>query len=654
MRIFIDFETRSACDLRRTNAWVYSKHDTTDVLCMAWAVDANEVNLWLPGDIIPLEFSNPDAVFVAHNVKFEWSIWQNVLVPKYGFSPLRHTHIEDTMAMAYALALPGSLDNAAKAVGIDHEKDSEGHGVMLRVSKPRKIENDGTIIWWNDEARMQRLYEYCKQDVAVERELYIKLLKLTPVEMKTFQLDHVINHRGIRIDRAACEAFVKATETAAEDANTALSKATKGRVTSGNQVMEMRAFLNEIGVPIPDLAAATVADHLEDDALPDLARQVLETRQIVSKSSVKKIQTMLRCADEKDRVRHTTAYHGAATGRWAGRDIQPQNFPRPSLKQAEIEDTIARVLVGDIAGCVEAYGGITAVTSSCVRGLIVSTPGYDLISADFSNIEGRVLAWLAGEKWKLKAFEAFDAGKGPDLYLVTAAGIYDVPVSSLNKESPERQIGKVSELACGFGGGVGAFHSMAKNYGVVVTDERADEIKVAWRKKHPKTVSFWYALERAAVNALRKPGSVTAAGPIRFRKSGAFLFCQLPSRRCLSYPYAELFKKKVPWSDRPKQTVRYKTVLQPSRKWGWTDTYGGKLAENVTQAVARDLLRDAMFRVEAAGYPVVLHVHDELNAEIPEGFGSQDEFNSLMREVPQWATGCPVDVAGWRGKRYRK
>lgn len=317
------------------------------------------------------------------------------------------------------------------------------------------------------------------------------------------------------------------------------------------------------------------------------------------------------------------------------------------------------------------YGSPLSVVSSCLRGMLCAAPGHELLAADFANIEGRGLAWLAGEEWKLQAFREYDAGTGPDLYLVAAAKMYKKPIDQCK---PHRQAGKVSELSLGYQGGLGAFRQMEKNLGASLglSDAEVQEAKQGWRDAHPLIVRYWYDLENAALQAVLNPGQIYAAGAVgrvaRYRVKGSFLWCQLPTGRVLCYSYPEVRQIDTPWGEK-KEAVTYMTVLDstarkksgklildPSAKGDWqrVSTYGGKLSENITQAICRDLLAGALVRAEAAGYPVVLHVHDEVVSEMPIGKGDIKEFERLCAETPAWAAGLPVTAAGWRGARYRK
>jgi DNA polymerase len=296
------------------------------------------------------------------------------------------------------------------------------------------------------------------------------------------------------------------------------------------------------------------------------------------------------------------------------------------------------------------YGSPLTVISDCLRGFIVAKEGNDLIACDFNAIESRCVNWLSGEEFVLDIFR----GHGK-IYEYTASKIYGIPIAEVDKD--QRQIGKVAELALGFQGGKGAFQMMAKTYGVKVDDEKAEAIKKAFRVSRPKLVSYWDAVESAAITAVLDAGRMVSAGPferrVQFKKAGSFLWCQLPSKRVLCYPYPQIDELMTPWGTL-KESLTYMSESPMTRKWERQKTYGGKLVENITQAIARDLLVEAFFRLEQKGYPVVMHVHDEIVSEVKEDFGSVTEMQKIMEEPPSWASGLPIAASGWRGKRYRK
>lgn len=685
--LHIDFETRSACDLKVAGLDNYAKHPTTDVWCMAYAFGDEPVGLLAQWDF-PFKARHDIAnhvtnggIVVAHNAAFELAIWNNVMVPRYGWPELKPEQVRCTMAMAYAMALPGALENAGAALGLAAQKDMAGSRVMLQRAKPKSVGknlpclcdgsgvvkfNDGyaeacnCIEWHDDPAKIAKLHAYCKQDVEVERQVESRLLPLPPSEQALWLLDQRINNRGIYVDLPAVNAAIKIVEVEQARLNHEMRVVTKNAVATCNAVGQLGDWLKYRGVEIAGVAKADVLDALDGDPPPD-CRRALELRREAAKSSTAKLKKMVEVACADSRIRNWAQYHGAGTGRWAHRNIQPGNLPRPNIPQQDIEFILDNIDRRDAAAFIDnLYGSVLDVISSCLRGFLTAAPGYDLIAGDYSNIEGRTLAWLAGEEWKLQAFRDFDNKVGPDLYLVMAAAIYGVPVASLNKKSPERQDGKTGELAFGYQGGVGAWRKMESNSGV---DRRSDDevnaIKDKWRAKHPKIVSFWYDLEKAAVSAVRQPGVVFAAGhPAReckFIVKGSFLWCKLPSGRNLCYAYPVLKEKETPWGEM-KEQVHYKCVDSVSRKWGEASLYGGELANNVTQAVARDLLAHGMTNLEAAGFPVVLHVHDEVVVEVPQSAPSDTlaQVERIMKTLPAWADGLPVATEGWRGRRYRK
>lgn len=673
-----DFETFSACELRDRGLHNYATDSTTGVHCMAFAFDDLEPVVAkftnVAGDM-PLigvhEHVEQGGIVYAHNAAFELAIWNNICVPRYGWPELKPEQVRCTMAMCYAMGLPGALENAAPALGLAQRKDAAGKRVMLQLAKPRA---EGGF-WTPDTApeKFEQLYAYCKQDVEVERALHHRLMELSDDEQRIWQLDYRINQRGIRVDLESIDKAVALVEQEKRRLDEEMLRVTGGVVGKCTEVQVLVKWIRTQGVEMNGLAKADVLDALAGD-LPPAVEAALRLRKEAAKSSTAKLVAMKERASADGRVRGTKQFHGAATGRWAGRGMQTDNYPRPRVhSQDDTEQVRAVENIGDLLREQRYneldmfYGPLMDAIADSLRGMIVAEPGNDLVAVDFSAIEARVLAWLAGQEDVLGVFR-----KGTDIYCHAASGIYHRVVTK--KDKAERQIGKVAVLALGYGGGVGAFQSMARVYGVKVPDAEADEIKSAWRAAHPAIVSYWYDLERAATRALTD-GGVQAVGPrgreVKFRKAGSFLWLQLPSKRVLCYPYPELRVVDTPWGEQ-KEALTYMTELDSTTRkklgskvlpdpnangnWCRISTYGGSLAENVTQAVAADLLRYSMETLESAGYPVVMHVHDEAVVEIASSCDDRtlERIEELMAQTPTWAAGLPVSAEGWRAKRYRK
>jgi DNA polymerase len=691
--LHIDFETRSAVDLKKTGVHVYAEDETTDVWCAAYAVDDGDIKLWHP-DLddrdIRHAISNTRSK-VAHNAAFERTVWRSILTPRYGW-PKIDDEWRCTMAQALAMSLPGSLENAAAAVGITAGKDMDGHRLMMRMARPRSRNADGSFVWWDVPERKARLYEYCINDVKVERLLDERLRRLPPSEQSLWILDQKINDRGVYVDLPFCEAARKLVDDTMRRLNSEMLEVTDRAVKGVTRVAELTAFVSKRygDEAIKSIAKGELTELLARGDLPPEVRRALEIRQEGGKASVAKIDALVLGRSERTgRARGLVQYHAASTGRWGGRRFQPQNLKRPD-EETNIDEAIADILAGRTSRTIEwLHGPPLSVVGDCIRGMVRAAPGNKFYVADFVSIEGVVLPWLAGEEWKLDAFRDYRAGKAPDLYIQGYCKTFRVPL--FDKKDPRRQIGKVMELASGFGGGHGAYLKMGatgkkledltkivmENTPKSVWAEASEKYETgrkqglpedqwvalrvvidAWRAAHPRIKQLWYDLEDAAISAVRKPGEVFMVGggdrpALAFKKQGSFLWLRLPSGRLLCYPYPRVETKTTPWGAE-KQVLITKGVNSFTRKFVDGNPYGGLLAENATQAVARDILAEAIVRCESEGYPVVMHVHDEVVCETKESSGSQEDFMRCMETAPKWAQDCPIAAEGWEGFRYRK
>jgi len=704
----LDFETRSTQELggaKGVGGVNYAMHPDTAIWCACYAFDDGPVQTWRPGDPTPealYEHVAAGGRFVGHNVAFEFNIWNHIMVPRYGAPPLVPEQLDDTAARAAMMALPRSLEDACKAMRLPVEKDMEGNRLMKRMAKPRKPrknEDPNAVLWWDDDERVARLIAYCECDVEAERALDKVLRPLPASEREVWLNDFRSNQLGVQVDMP----FVRNAQVLIDHTlatyKQRIAEVTGGAVTAPTQVKQIVQWLEERRVPVASLDKVTVQHLLTSEDIPDDVREVLTIRAEAGKSSVAKLPRFATLTGAGGRMRENFLYHGAATGRVAGKGAQLQNLPsRGGLNWRTADAVIDMVRDMDpddpepMKATIEAaYGPVPNALSSCLRGCITTAPGKRLYVADFSNIEGRVNAWLGNEQWKLDAFRAFDTGRGPDLYKVTAGQILGIDPADVDKQQ-RNVMGKVPELALGYQGGVGAFQSMAGIYGVNMTDhwptiqhtldrrfiEQAEEnwsrwgknsgvfvdewlaseaVKLAWRDRHPGIVRAWYDTERAAVEAVREPGKTTGAARGRIRFKGLriggvpFLCMRLPSGRLLYFGHVSLQETQTQFG--AKTQITYMGVDSVTRKYTRMKTYGGDLYQSATQAAARDLMMHGWSQVQAAGFDVVLTVHDEIGAEGDPG-RPIEEFETLMADIPEWAKGCPVAAEGYVADRYRK
>ena len=649
-----DYETRSRADLKKAGADKYAADKSTEVLCVAYAVDHGPVHLWRPGDPLPAEFlkaaADPNWTVCAHNDAFESAIEKHVLCP-LGWPAVPLERHVCTQAMCLAVGLPPKLGVVADALELENRKDAAGERLMHQMAKPRRArqgEDPAGTYWFDDADRLQRLYKYCQQDVEVERELHDRLPPLSVAEQALWVVSGQINERGFHVDRQFAEAARRIAKTAAPEIDAELAELTAGAVTRINQVTRLLQWLRDQGCTVQTLGRKTVEKMLEQAELPSTVHQVLELRLGGAQAAAKKIDALLARAGDDDRVRGAFRYHGAATGRWAGNGFQPQNLKRPVVH--DLAAAIDAVATGDYEHVKSLYPRPLSVVGDCSRAMITAAPRRMLIGADFSSIESRVLAWVAGESWKLDAYRRYDATKDPrdEPYCATACKIFRKPPGSFDKSSPERGVGKVADLAFGYQGGLTAWRNFEPEK---FSDAEVEIFKTNWRAEHPATNRFWHEIDNAAVLALREYGQVVRCGRIDLKYTGAFLRIKLPSGRKISYPQPRLIDDK---------NDRKRVVFSDNSGGRFTDcrrglgAYGGLWAENIVSGIARDLLAAAMLRIEAAGYQIVLHVHDEVVAEVPIGFGNVEEFTHLMTRKPAWALELPIAASAWTGSRYCK
>lgn len=650
--VSVDFETRSATDLPKVGVYTYAEHDTTDVLCMAYSFDEapDDVKLWIKGQAFPADLKTAivDGAYLrAWNANFERTIWRLCCEPKYGWPAVAEDRWVCTMALALASGLPGKLESAAIVLGAAQQKDAAGHRLMLQVSKPRTRD---PLTWWDDDDRLHRLYEYCRQDVRTEDSIWALLPPaMDRRERLLWLLDQRINDRGVRLDLTLIRTAASMAEQELARLDGRMSDLTSGKVTNATKVMDLKRWVEgKQGIVVPSLDKASVATLLLDDSLYLDVREALEIRQEAGKSSVAKYLTMLDCVGQGDRARGMLQYYGAGTGRWAGRLIQMQNFPKGNLHPDDLPHTIAWVKQGERLNVSLVYGRVLDVLSSLLRSCLVPSEGRVFDVADYSSIEARVVAWLAGQEDLVDLF----AGGGK-VYHALAAEVFGIPVESITKSMPEYAVGKMGILGCGFGMGKVKFAAQAK-----IDEALADRVVQSYRRLYPKIVALWANMDATALDVVTR--GVTGWQPVpgtqdrvAFRVFGGYLCMRLPSGRALWYHGPRIVERLTPWGAiRP--SVQIRALDSTTRQWNAVDLYGGLLTENAVQAIARDIMADAMLRVDATpGHETVLTVHDELVVE-SDPTTSHTALEEMLTQTPTWAVGCPISAEGWRGDRYRK
>lgn len=701
--------------IRGINAAVYAEHPSTRVISLAyedklWVPGCHE-----PADLF--WHITQGGLVEAHNAIFEFYIWYYVCHKQMGWPMLWPHKLRCSRSKANAAGFPSALGKLGEVLNVKEAKDKRGTQLIQLLSIPKKPTKKCPGLYRSRKkypGLYQEMYEYNIQDVAAEKEVSTILPELSSFELKVWQLDQRINMRGMAVDMEGVENCIDIFRQAEAKYTRELQEITNDAVQTVGEITKRSAgdkWLIDRGINVPSLNKEAIEIMLKhrDFTNREDCRRVLEIRQIIGGASIKKLFAIQRMTNTDGRLRELFDYCGARqTGRWAGRGPQPQNLknsgpgcarcgacgwvragegplscgcsaPMEPLKWGDIttRDALKTIATRDLASVEERWGSAVDVVASCLRGLFVAAPGHDLICSDFSAIEAVVLAVLAGEEWRVEVFRTH--GK---IYEASVANMTGTPLQEIldykintGEHHPLRKKGKVRELALGYGGWVTAMKAFGA--GEYMADDEIKTDILSWRKESPAIVEFWggqwrkepgvwkfkpdlYGLEGAAVSALLYPGQCFSYRGVTYGHDTKddVLYCLLPSGRKLSYHNPRLTKGRDP-RNLDVQQINFMGWNSDSNKgpvgWGRMHTYSGKLAENVTQATARDILAAAMLRLDAAGYPIVMHVHDEIIAEVPENFGSVEEFEQLMTQKEPWFAGWPIKAAGgWRGKRYRK
>ena len=642
--LYTDIETYSSTDIKSSGSYRYMEDPDFEILLLAYAWDDEPVRVLDLRDPVDLEelpdiiagLQDPNTIKVAHNSAFERRAYHR----QFGFYQPPEQWV-DTMILAAYNGLPMSLDAAGAALQLPEQKIKEGTALISYFCKPCKptLSNGGRTRNLPEHApdKWARFKVYAGRDVEVMRTIHKRLdgYPVTDCERRLWALDARINERGVMIDT---ELVASAIEV--DQAFTAEHSAEMQRLTgldNPNSVAQLKTWLEAVGVSCESLSKTTVAE-LKTSVPDPTIRRVLELRQLLGKTSTTKYKAMTAAACEDRRVRGLLQYYGAGrTGRWAGRLVQVQNLPQNHLDQIDLVRELVRAR--DLETLELIYDSVPDVLSQLIRTAFIAKPGHTFLVADYSAIEARVTAYLAGERWRMDVF-----AEGGDIYCASASQMFKVPVVKHGVNGHLRQKGKIAELALGYGGGIGALKAFGADK-MGLTEDEMQDIVTQWRAASPTIPKFWRDTEAAAKRALQNPGrTMTIPCGVKYWRDANALRCRLPSGRILTYWGARLDDD---------GSICFMGQNQTTRKWEKTGTWGGKLVENIVQAFARDCLGVAMLRLDAAGYDIVFHVHDEVIAEAPEGSRWED-MAEIMGQPIDWAPGLILRGDGYETKFYKK
>lgn len=648
---YMDYETRSAIDIKKSGAFRYVEDESFDVLLLAYAFDDGPVQVvdFTQGETWPEEFlqalRDPAVTKVAHNAIFERTVIGKLL----GYTPPEEWL--DTMHLSAQCGLPLSLDAAGKALGLpeDQAKMREGKALIRYFCQPCKPTKANGGRGWNlpehAPEKWATFKAYCQRDVEVERTIFHTLERWmpSPEERRFWCLDARINERGVRIDRRMAQ-FAVAMDQRSKEELTAKAVALTG-LENPKSVSQVKTWLaDQEGKEFPSLNKKVVADVVAS-LTSDASREFMALRSELSKSSTAKYEAMLRAACADDHVRGTFQFYGAnRTGRFAGRLVQYQNLPQNHME--DLDEARQLVRGGHYTALKALYDGVSQPLSELIRTALIPEPGHQFLVADFSAIEARVIAWMAGERWRLEVFQ-----NGGDIYCASASQMFHVPVEKHGVNGHLRQKGKVAELALGFSGGVGALKAFGADK-LGMTEEEMQETVDLWRASSPRICAFWKAMEKAAIRSVvRRAHTVSDIGNIAFDMDQGVLWMTLPSGRRLAYWGAKYEESQ---KNPGRKALTFMGQNQMTKKWERVETFSGRLVENAVQATARDCLREAMLALDAAGFDIRAHVHDEVIVTEPLGGRSVEEMAALMGRPIPWAPGLPLRADGYACPYYRK
>ena len=655
--VVFDFETYSEVNLKDAGGWFYSIHPSTIVLCMAYSINGGPVQIWHPGDPFPAWVTDPDVTVAAWNSFFEYCIWTNVLgLPFHGYD-----HWLDVAACAAAMSLPLKLEKSCAVLGAPPETSKLKRGAYLisRLSKPVILKGtDGKRGRLRDERLEREMDEYCMMDVTATSWIASRIRPLDDTEYQVWQLDFAANARGVKIDVEAVQAAIGVRDELFRQLDEETRDITGGAVESMSSLPHStKAWVGSQGVELENWRKEYLAEVLKRDDVPDDVRRLIEIRLIVGRVALKKYDKLLGLVDPRtQRLHGMLVYHGASTGRWAGRLFQPQNLPRP--EESNVDPLFRLLLQRDLDGLdMFAQKGAVEVLSTMIRGMIVPSNGTRLVVSDYSSIEARVLAWLAGAEDKLEVFRTHGM-----VYEDAASKMYGVDIDEVDYW--QRLAGKVAELALGYQGAVGALRTMADSYGVEFTEAEAVKIVRLWRQSNPKIAGvkgmrgtwirkgYWQQVEDAYTKAVKNPGHEFCCGPLKnvaFKASRAWLACRLPSKRVIWFRAPRMGTNRFGGD-----CVKVEGMESKTKKWVVKEIYGGWMVESIVQAIARDLMAHAMIRLDPMGYKLLLTVHDEIISEAKVDSGSLTEYCTEMARELDWTVGLPVKAEGFEGERYGK